>query len=234
MPQIDPQQELLRLKSLYAQKNDEELLALRADFQSLTGVAQSALQNELDQRKLRPDESSLHNDSTEQIAPENLILRGIRGFGFLLLNLIVAVFGTAIIETLLGLIYHPRTINSLLTKGDLLSALCALALGFVISRRWNLHAARWTGLFGAVWFALGACVDINHGTVWSRMSGVACSEGLQAAHCMKWFVFTLPAVRTVFYSTGAWLCWSLSAHGTSSIEDALVGSFKVPSHFEQS
>jgi hypothetical protein len=235
MSQIDPQQELLRLESLYGQKSDEELLALQAQFQSLTEVGQSALQAELEERKLWPGEGGLQPEyPTEPIASENLIFRGARAFGFVLLNLFVAVFGTAIVETLLGHIYHPRTISAVLIKTDLLSALCGFALGFVVSRRWNPRAARWIGLFGVVWFFLGACIDLSHGSVWSRMSGIECGEGLHAGHCMEWFVFSLPAVRSVFYSAGAWLCWSLSAHGTSPMEDAIVGRFKVPSHFGQS
>jgi len=164
MTQIHPQQESLRLKSLYAQKNDEELLVLRPDFESLTEVAQSALQAELDERKLLPDEvGSQPEHPIEPIAYWSFILRGVRGFGFLLLNLIVAVFGTAIVETPLGHVYHPRTINGVLIKTHLLSAICAFAVGFFVSRRWNLYMARWTGLFGVVWFAMGACIDISHG-----------------------------------------------------------------------
>ncbi len=232
MPPIDSRQELLRLKSLYSQKNDEELLVLWADFGNLTEVAQGALQAEMDERKLLPgevDQQPTH--SAEPIASENFLLKAIRGFGFLLLNLIVAVFGTAIVETFIGHFYHPQTISAVLIKTDSLSAICAFALGFFVSRRWNLHMARWIALPGLVWFALGACIDIGHGSVWSRMSGIACGEGLHATHCMEWFVFSLPALRTVSYSAGAWLSGRLSVHGTTSVEDAVVARFKVPSSF---
>jgi hypothetical protein len=57
------------------------------------------------------------------------------------------------------------------------------------------------------------------------MSGTACEHGLQAIGCRNWFLFTIPAVRTISYSLGAWLCWRFIAYGTSPIEGALLVRF---------
>jgi hypothetical protein len=234
MSQVDPKQEQFRLRGIYAQKSDEELISLRADFQNLTESAQAALQDELGRRELRFDEiNSQPESSAAPIASGKVLLRYVRSVGLFVLNLIAAIFGTAVIEVPIGQLYYPRTINAVLLKGNLLSAACGFAIGFFVFRRWSPGMARWIGLFGVAWFILGACVDINHGSVWSRMSGMECSEGLHAGHCMNWIIFSLPAIRTVFYSAGAWVCWRLSLRGSSSIDDALLGRFKVPSHFEQ-
>ena len=47
---------------------------------------------------------------------------------------------------------------------------------------------------------------------------------------MKWFIFSLPAIRTSFYSAGPWVCWRLGCYGTSSMENALLGRFPLPEH----
>jgi hypothetical protein len=50
--QSDPAQEWQRLTSLYAEKSDEELLELAADFGNLTETAQQVLRDEMGKRRL--------------------------------------------------------------------------------------------------------------------------------------------------------------------------------------
>jgi hypothetical protein len=54
MSTIDPERELQRLKQLYSSQTDEQLLQIAQDHPSLTGIAQRALGDELQHRKLIP------------------------------------------------------------------------------------------------------------------------------------------------------------------------------------
>jgi len=56
--QNDPGAEWTRLTRLYAEKTDEELLALAADFEDLTEIAQAVLRDEMRKRKLDEPEST--------------------------------------------------------------------------------------------------------------------------------------------------------------------------------
>jgi hypothetical protein len=54
---------------------------------------------------------------------------------------------------------------------------------------------------------------------------MACENGIGAIGCRKYFDFTVPALRVVLYSLGAWLCWRIAAYGTSTLEDAALLRF---------
>lgn len=49
---VRPPNERMRLEAFYAEKNDEELLSLLVGYQTLTEVAQGALHDELNKRRL--------------------------------------------------------------------------------------------------------------------------------------------------------------------------------------
>jgi hypothetical protein len=55
MSGVRPPNERMRLEAFYAEKNDEELLSLLVDYQTLTEVAQGALHDELNKRRLWSD-----------------------------------------------------------------------------------------------------------------------------------------------------------------------------------
>jgi len=145
---------------------------------------------------------------------------------FWLLNLVVALFGTAVVETPLSRLFHPHTITDVLVRTYVLSALIAFVLGFFVYRQWKSSMAKWVGLGGLCWFLFGTFLSVGRGSLWHRMSGTACEYGLQSIGCRYFFVFTLPTLRTVMYSVGAWLCWRVGAHGTSALEDALLLRFR--------
>jgi hypothetical protein len=153
------------------------------------------------------------------------VAAGIRTTLFWLLNLVVALFGTAVVETPLSRPFHPRTITDALVKTYALSAVIAFVLGFFVYRQWKSSMAKWVGLGGLCWFLFGTFLSIGRGSLWDQMSGTACEYGLQAIGCRNWFLFTLPALRTVLYSLGAWLCWRVAAHRSSALEDALLLRF---------
>ena len=64
--QDDPGREWLRLTRLYAEKTDDELLELAADFRNLTEIAQGVLRDELKKRALGdpPTPVALHRETS--------------------------------------------------------------------------------------------------------------------------------------------------------------------------
>lgn len=153
------------------------------------------------------------------------LMRWLRSGGLWLVNVLVALFGTAVIEAPFSPVFHPRTIQALLIKQYLLSALFASLLGFFVYRRWRLKTAKWVGVGGICWFLLRAPLAFSQGGLWHQMSGIGCSNGLHSIGCTNWFIFTIPAFRTVCYSAGAWICWRLNAYGSSALEDAVMVRF---------
>jgi len=153
------------------------------------------------------------------------LVAGIRNTLVWFLNLIVALFGTAVVETPLSRLFHPHTISDVIVRTYALSALIAFVLGFFVYRQWKSSMAKWVSLGGLCWLFYGMFLSIGRGTLWGQLSGTACEYGLQATGCRNFFVFTLPAVRTVLYSLGALLCWRFAAHGTSTLEDAFLLRF---------
>lgn len=162
-------------------------------------------------------------------SPMEKIVTGIRNTLIWLLNVVVALFGTAVIETPISHLFRPHTIADVLVRAHALSAVIAFALGFFVYRQWKPSMARWVGLGGLCWFFLGALLSVGRRSIWDQTSGAACEYGLQAIGCRAWFIFTLPAFRTVLYSLGAWLCWRFAAYGTSALENAFLLRFSPAS-----
>ena len=174
----------------------------------------------------RPYRKAIVSASIEDdTSPMTKITAGIRNTLVWLLNAVVALFGTAVVEAAISRFFHPHTITDVLVRTYALSAAIAFVLGFFVYRQWKPSMARWVGLGGLCWFLLGAFLSVGRRSLWDQMSGTACEYGLQAIGCRNWFVFTLPALRAVLYSLGALLCWRVAAHGTSALEDALLLRF---------
>ena len=125
------------------------------------------------------------------------VVAGIRNTALWLLNLFVALFGTAVVETPLSRLFHPHTITDVIVRTYALSALIAFVLGFFVYRHWKPSMAKWVGLAGLCWFLFGMFLSVGRGSLWNQLSGTACEYRLQATGCRNYFVFTLPALRTV-------------------------------------
>src|SRR5271170_6257925 len=54
----------------------------------------------------------------------------------------------------------------------------------------------------------------QHVSLWSALSGIGCSAGVNAVGCRNWIHFTVPALRMVAYSAGAILCSRLQHTGS--------------------
>ncbi len=128
------------------------------------------------------------------------MLRGLRFLGLLLLNLLVALSGTAIIESGIWRIVAAHSIPAVVWKEATLSTVVAGLIGFFTWRTWHSTAAKWTWVFPAVWFTVGAIAVTGHG-IWGHISEWG---ALDAPGARSYFAFTVPLIRGVSYSLGAY------------------------------
>jgi hypothetical protein len=163
--------------------------------------------------------------------------RWVRTAGSLLLNLLLAIFGTAVVETPLYSLIKVHTIPEIVQRSDWLSALCGCGLGYVVYRLWRPSIARWLWVAGIAWIAfriilllpeqhVSALFPAQHVSIWSALSGTGCSDGITAVGCRNWLQFTLPSIRMVAYSMGATVCSRLQHSGPLPIVDAWLGRFR--------
>jgi hypothetical protein len=136
----------------------------------------------------------------------------LRALVVLLGNLATAVIGTAIwLTPIEGSFFDPMNLARSLRWGDLLSAVVPFLLGSFVWWRWRYQSAKWIGALGICWFAFravqivfGVAPPARFGGILWEFSGNDSVPPMSAFN--EWVVYTLPLVRTVFYSTGAMCC----------------------------
>ena len=132
-------------------------------------------------------------------------MRALKFIGLLLVNLAVAVIGTAILDTTLWRVISSHSVAAIVWKELTFSIVCAAFIGFGMWRTWRNSAAKWTWILPAVWFAFGYLTIAGHGDVFGRLSGFSSGGVLSAPDVRSFFSFTVPLVRAVSYSVGAYL-----------------------------
>jgi hypothetical protein len=217
------------LEQIYSSKSDDELLALSADNASLREDAKEILVHELRRRGL--DGASTAYDGTENSnvfpqAPSRL-LRSLKFGAILILNVCVAVLGTAALEAEIGGAIHPRSITGLLWKWWTLDLLCAALIGFLMWRTWKTEASKWTWTLPAVLFGLRFTFAfllreqqsvLHEGDLWSQFSGADCKSGWRpGSGCVNFFAFTAPFVRGISFSVGAYLASKVISQKQSAV-----------------
>jgi len=138
---------------------------------------------------------------------------------WLILHTMVAILGTAVLDTAFGKAFHPYSLAAILWKEWILSLACAAFIGFFMWRTWRVSAAMWVWVLPGFWFALrflpALFASPQHsvlagGGLWRQFSGAACDGGTRALGCLNFLVFTIPFVRGVLYSVGALLASRVS------------------------
>ncbi len=193
------------LEQLYSSKTDDELLTLAEDCPSLREDAKSLLADELRRRRLDavPVDSERGPKREGTLCHKSPLVRVISFGGILILNTCVALFGTAVLETEIGGMFHPHSIAGVLWKVWSLDVLGAAIIGFFMWRTWKTEATKWTWVLPALWFGLRFITSRGNGGIWSHFSGADCSNGARSPGCADFFAFTIPFVRGVAYSAGA-------------------------------
>jgi hypothetical protein len=157
---------------------------------------------------------------------------------FLIVNVVIAIFGTAIFETAVGKLFRPHSLSGWLWKEWTLSIVCAACLGLAVHRIWKTSAAKWTWVLPSFWFlirivpALLSTTDhsvlVADNGIWFQFFGLGCSNGFRALQCLNFFVFTIPFVRAVAYSLGSgisgWMDSRSAKTKASGMTDASVSA----------
>ncbi len=137
-----------------------------------------------------------------------LVTRFIRAGALIVGHLLTAMLGTAILDSEIYHLFHPPTLAGSVRLEDGLSASIAFGLGYVVFYKWESRFSLWIWLIGAFWFgqqAIRAYFDPGlHGETifWEFVSPkFGGRERLE-----NWLTYTIPLVRTVFYSAGAFCC----------------------------
>jgi hypothetical protein len=125
--------------------------------------------------------------------------------GLLLVNLVVAVIGTAILDTALRRAIPSHSVAAMVWKEFFFSIIGAAIIGFGMWRTWRNSAAKWTWVLPAVWFAFGYLTIAGRGAVLGRLSGFGSGSALGPPDVRSFVLFTVPLVRAVSYSVGAFL-----------------------------
>jgi hypothetical protein len=119
-------------------------------------------------------------------------------------NLLAAVIGTAIIEAPLTGFVRPSRVAAV--KADLLTITVAFGLGYFVYRRWSPSPSKWVWLAGLFWFGQRTLLTLDgqHGRVFWELAG---HDFVVDSHTFEnWSGYTLPFLRTIFYSMGALWC----------------------------
>lgn len=130
-------------------------------------------------------------------------MRALKFIGLILLNLIVAVIGTTILDGAVRGIIPSHSIAGVIWKEVILSIVCAAFMGFGMWRTWQNSAAKWVWVLPVVWFTFGYLVIAAHSDVFGRFYDF--SFGLNVGGFRTFFSFTVPLIRAVSYSVGAYL-----------------------------
>ena len=129
--------------------------------------------------------------------------RSLKFCGLVLVNLAIAVVGTAILDTAVRRMIPTSTVAAIVWKEIILSIVCAAFIGFFMWRTWRSSAANWAWTLAALWFAFGYLSIAGNGNVWGRLSGFSSGSVLTAPDVRTFFAFTVPLIRAISYSVGA-------------------------------
>jgi hypothetical protein len=85
---------------------------------------------------------------------------------------------------------------------DFVTTVTAFGLGYCVYAQWQPAASKWLWLAGVCWFTPRALLmlDGTHGSFW-EIAGA--DSRLTTQSLANWFEFTIPFLRTVSYSAGA-------------------------------
>jgi len=145
-----------------------------------------------------------------------------RTAGLFVLNFFVAaVFTYALSRPFIR--FSSAAIVQSIWRNNIFDAIAAFGLGYFVYRRWGSSTSKWVWVPALLWFTQRAITfwfenrtfRVLHGdhTIYWEMSGAGCVFDRQA--CSDWIVYTIPLIRTAFYSAGALFCAEYRRHESS-------------------
>ena len=123
--------------------------------------------------------------------------------GVFFLNIVIATIGTGVLESPLVHFLNPAPITRLaILRQDCLTIVVAFGLGYSIFRGWHSVTSKWIWLPGVCWLGIRLLLisDGNHGAIWEAQGE---HFSVTTENFTNWSLYTLPCLRTVFYTVGA-------------------------------
>lgn len=140
----------------------------------------------------------------------------LRTGGAFLLNLAAATVGVGILESpFIRYVHFFPVSKASILRGDLLTSAVAYGAGYSVYARWEPRSAKWVWLAGLGLLGTLVLLMLNgrHGTIW-EISGTATSLDFHNyfQNFSNWTEYTLPGLRTMFYSAGAFCSSRITKH----------------------
>lgn len=131
------------------------------------------------------------------------MVRALKFFALLLLNVLVAVIGTAIVESAVWRLGGaPHSIHAVLWKDAALSTIVAALIGFGMWSTWRSESVKWTWVIPSLWFLFGAMAVSGPGTVFGSLFPTSAAR---PADARSYFLFTVTFIRGIAYSLGGYV-----------------------------
>ena len=133
------------------------------------------------------------------------MFRRLKFAAFVVIHLVIAVIGTAILDTSLRRRLAPDSFSGIIWTECLLSIICAMGIGFSVWRLWHNSAAMYTWIPAAAWFAFGFVATLGRNDILGRLLPFGSGGTFGAAEIRSFFAFTVYLIRAIFYSLGAYI-----------------------------
>jgi hypothetical protein len=150
----------------------------------------------------------------------------LRSLGMFMLNSLLALLGPTLVEAPLDKVIRFRLGVGVISTSWTFSILCAGLTAFFLGRAFRNSTAKWVWLLPTLWFGIGIFgMDRSYGqtvlgeTIWTHFSGISCSKTPGFGTCRDFFAFTIPAVRGISYSAGAFLSSHIYRHFAATASD---------------
>jgi hypothetical protein len=125
----------------------------------------------------------------------------LRTAGAFLLNVLIALFGTARLESPFDHFALVASSRQSLFNEDLLNGVFAFGVGYSVFRMWRAATSKWVWIAGLCWFGRKVLPGGGHVVFWE--TAATKSVFLDIPSLVNWSIYTLPCLRTLFYSAGA-------------------------------
>lgn len=153
----------------------------------------------------------------------------LRSLGMFMLNSLLALLGPALTEAPLDKVIRFHLGVGVVSTSWAFSILCAGLTAFFLCRAFRNGTAKWVWILPTLWFGLGIfAMARSYGhtvfgeTIWTHFSGISCSKTPGLDTCRDFFAFTIPAVRGISYSLGAFFSSQIYRHSTATDSDTTV------------
>lgn len=139
-----------------------------------------------------------------------------RTAGLFSLHSILALLGPAFIESVINKFVRASSATEIVMRAWIVGILCAFLTALFMATALRSRTALWVWILPLCWFAVGVLgassgygQGVLRGSLTAHFSGLSCATTLDQKACRDFFAFTIPLVRSIAYSAGAFLSISM-------------------------